>query len=57
MSRVGGNGSAIYNPKGRINTAGALRGMVVAIYVGESVLHPPLHGLEIKKRPRNQKGR
>jgi len=26
--RVGGNGSAIYKPKGRINTAGALRGMV-----------------------------
>ena len=26
--RVGGDGSAIYNPKGRINTAGALRGMV-----------------------------
>ena len=28
QKRVGGNGSAIYNPKGRINTAGALRGMV-----------------------------
>jgi hypothetical protein len=28
IRRVGGNGSAIYNPKGRINTAGALRGMV-----------------------------
>ena len=26
--RVGGDGSAIYRPKGRINTAGALRGMV-----------------------------
>lgn len=26
--RVGGDGSSIYNPKGRINTAGALRGMV-----------------------------
>jgi hypothetical protein len=26
--RVGGDGSAIYNPKGRINTPGALRGMV-----------------------------
>ena len=26
--RVGGNGSAIYKPKGRINSAGALRGMV-----------------------------
>ena len=26
--RVGGDGSAIYKPKGRINTAGALRGMV-----------------------------
>ncbi len=26
--RVGGDGSTIYNPKGRINTAGALRGMV-----------------------------
>jgi len=25
---VGGDGSAIYNPKGRINTAGLLRGMV-----------------------------
>nr|WP_315229344.1 hypothetical protein [uncultured Limnohabitans sp.] len=28
IRRVGGNGSAIYKPKGRINTAGALRGMV-----------------------------
>ena len=28
IRRVGGNGSAIYNPKGRINTTGALRGMV-----------------------------
>jgi hypothetical protein len=28
IRRVGGDGSAIYNPKGRINTAGALRGMV-----------------------------
>jgi hypothetical protein len=26
--RVGGDGSAIYRPKGRINTPGALRGMV-----------------------------
>jgi hypothetical protein len=26
--RVGGDGSGIYNPKGRINTPGALRGMV-----------------------------
>lgn len=26
--RAGGDGSDIYNPKGRINTAGALRGMV-----------------------------
>ena len=26
--RVGGDGSDIYNPKGRINTAGSLRGMV-----------------------------
>lgn len=26
--REGGDGSAIYKPKGRINTAGALRGMV-----------------------------
>ena len=26
--RVGGDGRAIYNPKGRINTPGALRGMV-----------------------------
>jgi hypothetical protein len=25
---VGGDGSAIYKPKGKINTAGALRGMV-----------------------------
>jgi hypothetical protein len=28
VRRVGGDGSDIYNPKGRINTAGALRGMV-----------------------------
>ena len=28
IRRVGGDGSDIYNPKGRINTAGALRGMV-----------------------------
>ncbi len=28
IRRVGGDGSAIYNPKGRINSAGALRGMV-----------------------------
>jgi hypothetical protein len=28
IRRVGGDGSAIYKPKGRINTAGALRGMV-----------------------------
>jgi hypothetical protein len=28
IRRVGGNGSAIYKPTGRINTAGALRGMV-----------------------------
>lgn len=28
IRRVGGDGSAIYRPKGRINTAGALRGMV-----------------------------
>ncbi len=28
IRRVGGNGNDIYNPKGRINTAGALRGMV-----------------------------
>jgi hypothetical protein len=28
IRRVGGDGSTIYNPKGRINTAGALRGMV-----------------------------
>jgi hypothetical protein len=28
ISKVGGNGSAIYRPKGRINTAGFLRGMV-----------------------------
>jgi cytochrome c553 len=26
--KVGGDGSAIYRPKGRINSAGALRGMV-----------------------------
>lgn len=26
--KVGGDGSAIYNPKGRINTPGLLRGMV-----------------------------
>jgi hypothetical protein len=26
--KVGGDGSAIYRPKGRINTPGALRGMV-----------------------------
>jgi hypothetical protein len=26
--RVGGDGSAIYRPKGKINTAGLLRGMV-----------------------------
>jgi hypothetical protein len=26
--KVGGDGSAIYNPRGRINTAGYLRGMV-----------------------------
>ncbi len=26
--RVGGDGSAIYRPQGRINSAGALRGMV-----------------------------
>lgn len=26
--KVGGDGSAIYRPKGRINTAGMLRGMV-----------------------------
>ena len=26
--RVGGDGTAIYRPKGRINTPGALRGMV-----------------------------
>ena len=26
--RAGGDGSDIYNPKGRINTAGSLRGMV-----------------------------
>jgi len=26
--KVGGDGSAIYRPKGRINNAGALRGMV-----------------------------
>jgi hypothetical protein len=28
LRRVGGDGSAIYRPKGRINTPGALRGMV-----------------------------
>lgn len=28
MRRVGGDGSAIYRPQGRINSAGALRGMV-----------------------------
>ena len=28
VRRVGGDGSAIYRPAGRINTAGALRGMV-----------------------------
>ena len=28
IRRFGGDGSAIYKPKGRINTAGALRGMV-----------------------------
>ena len=28
ISKVGGNGSAIYRPKERINTAGFLRGMV-----------------------------
>lgn len=28
IRRVGGDGSAIYRPQGRINTAGALRGMV-----------------------------
>ena len=28
IRRVGGDGSDIYNPKGRINTAGLLRGMV-----------------------------
>lgn len=27
-SKVGGDGSAIYRPQGRINTPGALRGMV-----------------------------
>lgn len=27
-SKVGGDGSAIYRPRGRINTAGLLRGMV-----------------------------
>lgn len=27
-SKVGGDGSAIYKPQGRINTAGLLRGMV-----------------------------
>lgn len=28
VSKVGGDGSAIYKPEGRINTAGFLRGMV-----------------------------
>ena len=28
IRRVGGDGSSIYNPQGRINNAGALRGMV-----------------------------
>ena len=28
IRRVGGDGSSIYKPKGRINSAGALRGMV-----------------------------
>ena len=28
IRRVGGDGSSIYNPKGRISTPGALRGMV-----------------------------
>ncbi|MCS6811617.1 MAG: hypothetical protein RMK34_04460 [Tepidimonas sp.] len=28
MEKVGGDGSAIYRPQGRINTAGLLRGMV-----------------------------
>ena len=28
VRRVGGDGSAIYRPKGKINTAGLLRGMV-----------------------------
>ena len=28
IRQVGGDGSAIYKPKGKINTAGALRGMV-----------------------------
>ena len=28
IRRVGGDGSGIYNPTGRINTPGALRGMV-----------------------------
>lgn len=28
IRRVGGDGSAIYKPQGRINTPGALRGMV-----------------------------
>ena len=28
IRRVGGDGSDIYNPKGRINSAGLLRGMV-----------------------------
>jgi hypothetical protein len=28
VQKVGGDGSAIYRPKGRVNTAGLLRGMV-----------------------------
>lgn len=28
ISKVGGNGSAMYKPQGKINTAGLLRGMV-----------------------------
>ena len=28
IRRVGGDGNSIYNPKGRINSAGSLRGMV-----------------------------
>ncbi|MBA4263245.1 MAG: hypothetical protein C0443_14830, partial [Comamonadaceae bacterium] len=28
ISKVGGDGSAMYKPQGRINTAGLLRGMV-----------------------------